>query len=118
MNRTSVHTIQNRIGNSGSASSGELLARGGSELARYISRKIQLQEEADELKSLELIAKCEKEEEKLKFQEESLKFQQEKVKSEQQELKLKKENSKLQDEIRRLAKHLNDVRSNSKNISP
>ena len=47
MNRTSVHTIQNRIGNSGSASSGELLARGGSELARYITRKIQLQEEAD-----------------------------------------------------------------------
>ena len=45
MNRTSVHTIQNRIGNSGSASSGELLARGGSELARYITRKIQLQEE-------------------------------------------------------------------------
>tara|TARA_Y100001937_G_scaffold125973_1_gene194061 strand:- start:996 stop:6428 length:5433 start_codon:yes stop_codon:yes gene_type:complete len=47
MDRTSVHTIQNRIGNSGSASSGELAARGGTELARYITRKIQLQEEAD-----------------------------------------------------------------------
>ena len=47
MDRTSVHTIQNRIGNSGSASSGELLARGGSEISRYITKKIELAEEAD-----------------------------------------------------------------------
>ena len=47
MDRTSVHAIQNRIGNSGSAASGELLARGGSEIARYITKKIELAEEAD-----------------------------------------------------------------------
>jgi hypothetical protein len=45
MNRTSVHTIQNRIGNSGSVA--ETTPRGGSELARYITKKIVLQEEAD-----------------------------------------------------------------------
>ena len=47
MDRTSVHTIQNRIGNTGSAASGELVARGGSEIARYITKKIELAEEAD-----------------------------------------------------------------------
>ena len=45
MERTSVHTIQNRIGNSGSVT--ETTPRGGSELARYITKKIVLQEEAD-----------------------------------------------------------------------
>ena len=47
INRTSVHTIQNRINNSGSASSGEAVTKGGSELSKYITRKVELAEEAD-----------------------------------------------------------------------
>ena len=47
MDRTSVHTIQNRIGNTGGAASGETAARGGTEIARYITKKIELTEEAD-----------------------------------------------------------------------
>ena len=52
MNRLSLHTIQNIISDSGnatngSASSNELSARGGSELSRYITRKVELAEEAD-----------------------------------------------------------------------
>jgi len=45
MNRLSLHTIQNIIGKSNSVS--ELSARGGSELCRYITRKVELAEEAD-----------------------------------------------------------------------
>ena len=45
MNRLSVHTIQNIVGSSGSLS--ELGAKGGSELARYITKKVELNEEAD-----------------------------------------------------------------------
>jgi len=52
MNRLSLHTIQNIISDSGNAtnsgaSSNELSARGGSELSRYITRKVELAEEAD-----------------------------------------------------------------------
>ena len=45
MNRLSVHTIQNIVGSSGSLS--ETGAKGGSELARYITKKVELKEEAD-----------------------------------------------------------------------
>ena len=45
MNRASVHTIQNRISSSSSFS--ELGATGGSELTRYITKKVELNEEAD-----------------------------------------------------------------------
>ena len=45
MNRTSVHTIQNIVGSSGSIS--EEVSKGGSELARYITKKVELNEEAD-----------------------------------------------------------------------
>ena len=44
MNRTSVHTIQNIISSSGGS---ETTARGGAELCRYITKKVELNEEAD-----------------------------------------------------------------------
>lgn len=48
MNRTSLFTIQNIVGDSGSgAESGEAVNRGGSELARYITKTVELAEEAD-----------------------------------------------------------------------
>lgn len=45
MNRLSLHTIQNIIGKSSSVD--ETDARGGTELCRYITRKVELAEEAD-----------------------------------------------------------------------
>jgi len=45
MNRLSLHTIQNIIGKSNSVV--ETSARGGTELCRYITRKVELAEEAD-----------------------------------------------------------------------
>ena len=45
LNRCSIHTIQNIVGESGSLS--ETGAKGGSELARYITKKVELAEEAD-----------------------------------------------------------------------
>ena len=50
MNRLSVVSIQNIIGSTSGATatgSGEEVARGGSELARYITKKVELNEEAD-----------------------------------------------------------------------
>lgn len=47
MNRLSLFTIQNIVGDGGSASTGEAVSRGGSELARYITKKVELNEEAD-----------------------------------------------------------------------
>ena len=48
LNRTSIFTIQNIVGDSGSgAEAGEAVARGGSELARYITKPVELAEEAD-----------------------------------------------------------------------
>ena len=44
LNRTSVHTIQNIISSNGGA---ENVASGGAELARYITKKVELNEEAD-----------------------------------------------------------------------
>ena len=44
MNRLSVNTIQNRISNNGGS---ELTATGGAEVARYITKKIELAEQAD-----------------------------------------------------------------------
>ena len=44
MNRTSVHTIQNIISSTGGS---ETTARGGAELCRYITKKVELNEEAD-----------------------------------------------------------------------
>ena len=45
MNRLSLHTIQNIVGKSSSVV--ETSARGGTELCRYITRKVELAEEAD-----------------------------------------------------------------------
>ena len=52
MNRLSLHTIQNIIGQTPDSSTpfdnvNELTARGGTELCRYITRKVELAEEAD-----------------------------------------------------------------------
>ena len=47
MTNLSVHTIQNIIGSTSSAATGEEVARGGTELARYITKKVELNEEAD-----------------------------------------------------------------------
>ena len=48
MNRTSIFTIQNIVGDSGSgAEAGEEANRGGTELARYITKPVELAEEAD-----------------------------------------------------------------------
>tara|TARA_B100000900_G_scaffold55113_1_gene41012 strand:+ start:590 stop:5848 length:5259 start_codon:yes stop_codon:yes gene_type:complete len=44
LNRTSVHTIQNIVSSNGGA---ENVATGGAELARYITKKVELNEEAD-----------------------------------------------------------------------
>ena len=44
LNRASVHTIENLISSSGNS---ELTATGGGELARYITKKVELNEEAD-----------------------------------------------------------------------
>ena len=44
MNRTSIHCIQNRIGNTGSS---ELPATGGTEVSKYITKVVSLTEEAD-----------------------------------------------------------------------
>ena len=47
MTNLSLHTIQNIIGSTNSATTGEEVTRGGTELARYITRKVELNEEAD-----------------------------------------------------------------------
>ena len=48
MNRSSLFTIQNIVGDSGSgAEAGEAVNRGGTELARYITKVVELAEEAD-----------------------------------------------------------------------
>ena len=44
MNRASVHTIQNIIGSTGNS---EAVTSGGGELTRYITKKVELNEEAD-----------------------------------------------------------------------
>ena len=44
MNRSSVHTIQNIISSDGGS---ETAARGGAELSRYITKKVELNDEAD-----------------------------------------------------------------------
>ena len=44
LNRTSVHTIQNIVSSNGGA---ENVASGGAELSRYITKKVELNEEAD-----------------------------------------------------------------------
>ena len=44
LNRTSVHTIQNIVSSSGGA---ENVASGGAELSKYITKKVELNEEAD-----------------------------------------------------------------------
>ena len=44
MNRASVHTIQNIVGSNGGS---EAVTSGGAELTRYITKKVELNEEAD-----------------------------------------------------------------------
>ena len=44
MNRASIHTIQNIVGSNGGS---EAVSRGGGELSKYITKKVELAEEAD-----------------------------------------------------------------------
>ena len=87
------------------------------DLVRELEAKIwKLEEEVDELKSVQLVSNFQREQEKLNFQNEKLKFQNEKAQFEELKMNLEKEKLELRDENRKLSKHLYDEKSNTKNI--